>query len=467
MLGKYNLGLDNLIEYLFKFVSTRLFLQLTFLWFILQGILFAVSTKFGIPPDESYHLSFIKLFAENNLSPFITNQDNYFHLGEVIRIPFFLYHYVFSFIYILFQDNEIAYIVIRLMNVILGALSLFITLKIASEIKLSNLVKNLSLFMLSNTLMFVFLSSSINYDNLFITLSLVCVLFLLRLLKELKPLDLLIFCNVIVAGSLVKINFLPIAAVCVFILLWTYRTKLYEIGSTFLKLNYKHFSVFPMIFILIVLIIFAVHKYGYNIVTYQSISPRCDEINLIEYCRQNAVFARNERIALDAKRTPTKDSFEYFFDWVPLMFERTYGIFSHQIMLPNQFIFKYIHVYVILAFFAFARLYSRKENSMTIILIILLFNLSLIFMESLSTYTNSGRFGFATQGRYLFGVLPLIYIAANYYILELLDMNIKIKGAFVLISLLIFSVSSLPTYLLFSDVTWYSDQTKNLKLKFE
>src|SRR4029078_6207021 len=122
----------------------------------------------AIPPDERFHYGTVQLFAQNGWLPFIHNQLGHYNLGEVAHTPYFLYGYILSIPYHFLNHVNGSIYILRLLNIALGAASLYVAYRLFSKLGLPQAVRNLSIFMMANTLMFVFLSASVSYDNLFI-----------------------------------------------------------------------------------------------------------------------------------------------------------------------------------------------------------------------------------------------------------------------------------------------------------
>ncbi len=445
-------------ESLAVFVSSATFLKLAFAWFILQAIFFAFTTRVGLPPDENYHVAFIGLFTDNNFSPVVTNQGDYLALGDVVRTPFFLYHWLLSPIYGLFGGGDNAVVALRIINLLIGVGSLYLVYKIAGELKLSKLVRNLSIFMLSGTLMFAFIAASVSYDNLFIFLSLAAILLLIRLLAKISARDLLLLAVVLVAGLMVKLNFLALA----FAVLAVLAAKLFAGRKTLIKTFVKSFAAgkrlnIALCVVLLALALLAVHRYGYNLVKYHALQPGCTQVMSLEDCRQNALFVRNEMVYGDGRLSPSKDPFEYVYDWVPLIQDRTYGIMAHEELRPLRITSLWLQALILLAFVALVRAWNKKDRQLTILAGICAFYVLVVLLDNYGRYLATGRFDFVVHGRYLFGVLPILYLISSFYILKFVS-NIYARGAFLAVSLVMFLLASLPTYLARTTPEWYMER---------
>ncbi len=446
---------ENASKLVLDAVASSWFLKLTFAWFILQAIFFAATTRYGLPPDEVYHFTYIKLFAENFPSPFLTNQGGYDVLLEATRNPFFLYHYLLSFPYLLVSSLDNSFIFLRFINILFGIGSLYLVYKIAVLSKLPALITNISIFMLCSTLMFVFLSGSISYDNLFVLLSLCGIFVMLKLLKKVSAKNILALTAIIVAGSLVKINFLPMAFVLVAIFAYKYHKKIPIVIFDFKKSFNKAriINIFICILICMLGILFT-EKYVLNLIHYKKLAPNCEQVRSLEDCRRNALFRREEMLVASNQKGEIGLP-QYTINWFSTMLDRTFGIFAHERFLPNKFIDIYSRILIVLSTVLIIRYWTFKDKILSIFTIIILFNtLSLLIFENYAKYKDTGILGLAVHGRYLFAILPLIYILANYYIFKNISSNI-VKAIIICATILIFATSSLPTYLYKATKDWY------------
>src|SRR5690242_15239138 len=102
--------LDHAAERVFTFVSSTLFFRLTVILFVTEALFFALKIRYGLPPDENYHYSFIQLLSQNLSSPFIDKQAGFSVVYDALRTPFFLYHYLLAFPYAVIRDFGWAYV---------------------------------------------------------------------------------------------------------------------------------------------------------------------------------------------------------------------------------------------------------------------------------------------------------------------------------------------------------------------
>jgi hypothetical protein len=452
-------ALNIVLNKFIAFISSGLFLKIVFAWFLIQAVYMALSTKIGIPPDENYHISFIRLYSESGISPILTGQEGYFALGEAVKTPFFLYHYLMSFPYRLFSEFSGVVFLLRFINISFGAFSLLFVYRIGKSLKLSAPAINTSIFMLSNTIMFVFLSASVNYDNLFILLSLVTVCLVLNLLKALDYRKLLLLIITILGGMLVKVSFFPVVLLVlpVFHKIFVEHTHIFRVfkNEWRKKLN---LVLLGTVFVFGFLFSF---KYIGNIINYGKYSPSCTQVLTIDQCRQNGIFSRSETYNKSVAPPTPRSTFEYFFDWVVRMQEGTFGIFGHKSTTPTPLIFIGFQLFIIIGFISLVRLIRRQESMIILVVTFIAVYIFILVVKNNSIYEHRGIFELALQGRYAFAVLPLTYLVFNHYIFKLLNKKMYMS-IFIVVMLVVFSSGGLPSYILATNPEWHTKPSQNV-----
>ncbi|MBI4034519.1 glycosyltransferase family 39 protein [Candidatus Saccharibacteria bacterium] len=451
--------LKQLANQLLAVISSRRFLYFTFGWFILSATVIAATTRFGLPPDETYHYNFIQLFAGNGWLPGLADQDGYYLLGEAVKTPFFLYHYLLSLPTHLFNLTGYDIYLLRLVNVVFGILTLLVVYKIARLLKLSKFVTNLSLFMLANTLMFVFINSAINYDSLFNLLSLTAIWLLMKSLAKPSWLISLSLAASLLAGLLVKKNFIVVAAavalVLIFKLVPDWRSKL---KLKMPQLSWRLGSLAALVAVLAVLV---GQHYGGNLASYKSYEPRCDQVLALEQCRQSRLFVRQEQLDNMARPAATKGAVEYSVDWLGLMGERTYGVFGHSSFRPNSIIFILIELILTVGAAAVIRAYHRRAGPINLLLVIGLAYLAALIFENHLRYEKYGSFSFAVQGRYALVSLALFYLVMVYYFSQAVRNKVALALSATAVIVVLF-ISSLPAYVIQTNADWRNRLTNRL-----
>jgi hypothetical protein len=450
-------------------VASKKFRYFIYCWFVLQIVYMAISTNTGIPPDEGTHMRTIELYSRDGIDPFIQNQpEEAYQLGAVSRSPSYMYHYIMSFPYRLIPDSFGALqqtIIMRLFNLIFSVTGLLVFSKVLLLLKTKDLVHNLTLFMVANTLMLVFLSSSVNYDNLVFLCVNVVFYYFIKVLKTPDLADVLKLVAIMLFASLVKFTFLPLGALLVGVLVFNYRQNL---PGTFKKLkkskklvNQKTLLILTTACLLLLVLFF--ERYGLNYIRYGTYKPQCDQVNTYDQCLSSALFRRN----LEFRDNLAEDKVpgvSFTLRWLERNKEGIFGILGHKFADETSFV-RYSS-FAILSIMSVAIIYKLKTGlkeinyllaiAVAYTIILLLFNYSL--------FQKSGRFGLALQGRYVFPVIGLFYLAGNYYIDKIFETKRRLYAFWAVILIMIFLLSSLPGYIYTTNSTWWTDYTKDINI---
>jgi hypothetical protein len=452
-------------ESLRLFVASGLFLKLSLTWFLLQALYIAISTNTSVPADElGFHVPLIQLFAENSINPLLTGQDGYYFLGEVVRSPFMIYHYLLSFPYRIFSDSDVSILLLRSINIGIGVTSLLVVKRIAEQLGVSAFVRNLSIFMLSNTLMFVFLFASINYDNLFILVSLLTFSVILSLAKKVTATRVLHLLLLVAVGSLTKISYLPIGVFALgavaYLVIKDVRANGYEVHFQALRSRYSA----VLLAALLLVGGFGLLKYVPNLVEFQTPTPACDSVMTVEQCRENFIYARNTALQNGPVPDISIGGFEYVTTWISLMSNRTYGILGHKITKPTVLIASWSWILFYIGTIAFIRKVQFNNLGRNIVMIGVAVYIVALINQNYGGYVSKGIIDLAVQGRYLFAVLPIMLLICNQYIFELVR-STRIKFALTFITLAVFASAGLPSYMIATSEKWYTEPTKNFNTR--
>lgn len=386
--------------------------------FSFYSVFIAFNLQPGIIPDEPAHFLFSKHYSTTwGIPPDIPET---YQLGWYIKQNPFLFYWIngrvinfLDFIYPSISDWQ-TFVILRLVNVIYGIGTVFFCFLLSKELLKNRWWQLLPVFLLTNTLMFVFLSGGVNYDNLTNLFSMAGIYFWVRALCKREFLrSSLGWLISISAGALVKFTILPLAL------------AMFVGWVIFLIINRK--EIFPLaitnrfeIFLLVICAGFIIGNlalYGYNLIAYQNIRPQCTQILTVEQCQENPYANRYEEYALEEKLTISEsidlgypDPITYTIDsWIPNMFYRIFGILGHRSYFPTRMIIFY-RLLFFWTIFLIIKYWQRP--SFTIVSMISVF----IFYAFVLLYTNYNSelvYGFkqiAMQGRYLFPVIGIAYV---------------------------------------------------------
>lgn len=421
-------------------------------------------TEFAVPPDENFHFNLIKLYAERSYTPFISNQEEYYWLGDVTRQGSVLFHYILSWPYRLLDSLPATYVYFRFINIGFAVGSLLLIQRLAKQLGLSDFVANLSLFMLINTLMFVFLSAAISYDNPVIMLSLLSMVLLVSVMQNFRTVPFLFLVLVMLVASVVKFTFLPLALFIAVALTVYYRKSIGSKAHLVLKdvkanLFTKHMLI--LIPLLLISLIFAFERYGTNLIEYNSVKVGCAEVHSTEECRKSPLFRRGERVET-MDREPSLSVPGFSFRWIITTKERIYGIFAHESMASLSLVSYGAWAVIGLMAVAFIRKYRWKGRPLDYLLLISLAYVAVVAVKNFTAYMDHGIFGMALQGRYIFPVLPVLYLAGNHHAEKLFKGRSGVLSLYVALVLGVFVIAGLPSYIFLAGPEWYADGFRDL-----
>ncbi len=328
-----------------------------FVVFTGYSTLFALRARAGSIPDETAHFMLSRHFSTTWGIP--PDGPETFPHGYIRHRPV-LYYWINGRVlnvlglFLPFAGEWKMLVILRLVNVVYAILSLIFCYLLGKEIIANRWWRLLGVFFLTNTLMFVFLSGGVNYDNLTNACCFAGIYFLARVFngKDFYQNSVLsMIC--ILAGTLVKITVLPLAGILFFT--WVFYVVRNRANIHFRRL--LDWKLLPLLLIFVALVWLNFSVYGLNIIKYRSLSPACEKIYTIEQCRMSAVVRRDEKVGLtepltlpDVIKMGKPDPVEWFFDfWQVTILTGIYGIKSGITNSPGWIItlFRMVYEWVI------------------------------------------------------------------------------------------------------------------------
>lgn len=307
---------------------------------------------------------------------------------------------------------------LRLLNIDYALGSILFCFLLSKEVIKNKWWQLLPVFLLTNTLMFVFLSAGVNYDNLANLFSMASLFFLARILNKKD-----FFSNSlgwmlsICLGTLVKYPILPLAlATGTVWLVFTIKNR-----KRLLPIKIKGPKLIATGLILLVMIAGNLGIYGVNLIKYQSVTPDCRDLLSEEQCEISPFVKRFNEIGLDHKLT-TEESvqrgypnpLEYVVDnWIPNMLYRVYGILSTISYFPPHIIIFYRLLFFWMILLAFRYIKQPSFTILSMAGIFLFYSMVLLYIN----YNSELTYGFkniAMQGRYIFPVIGAVYVLIGY-----------------------------------------------------
>lgn len=411
---------------------TKIALGFLLLAFIGSAAYFAFRLKPGIVPDEITHFLTTRAYATTWGFPADTPQT--YALGTLQHQAFAYYWLTARGLNMLHALNPILnegaqLVFLRLLNVLFSVAGIVFVFLYASEITASREGALFAVFMLVNTLMFVFLSGGANYDNLLNACCFASLYFLTRVFNGhdfvKNSLMWIFFCSF---GALVKYTMLPLAAISA--ALWiSYAVR----HRASIKLNGKRDAARVALSLLCVLLVVGnIGLYGVNLLRFHGLMPSCTQVLTYAQCMQNANFARNQALALPAKLSVQEamasgypDPVRYaLLEWLPLMLERVYGILGHQIYYPPLLTtLQLLFIFWIAA--VSIRYWKRPPFSVAATYVILLGYLCVLLLLNYNIELGYGFRHIALQGRYAFPVIGIYYAVVARALLSITNTRVR------------------------------------------
>jgi hypothetical protein len=443
---------NNLISF-WKTHGETFLLVLILIGFLAYALFFAFNLKTGIIPDETAHFRFSKHFSTTIGIPADTYET--YSLGWYIEQNPFLYYWINGRIINIFHlirsdasDRQVL-VMLRLINVLFSLGTVYICYLLSCQVIKKHWWRLLPVFYLTNTLMFVFLSSGVNYDNLANLFSMTGLYFLVRVLQKKDfVINSLLWITAIALGSLVKYPILPLGLVMAVVWL------VYILGTR-PKIHAAEFKGFqPIILSVVLLIVLSgnIAIYGNNLIRYQSITPPCQEILLESQCQVSPYVRRHKEIALERKLS-IRESVEMGYPnpiqyigntWIKIMIMRTFGIAGHLSYSPESLVnFYRIMVYGMITL-TVVNLKRLKSTTYSLIAIAVFYSIVLLIQN----YNSELVYGFlhiAFQGRYIFPVIGAIYTIIPSVLIATENRYIQLGS--VIFSMILFFVGG-PTFVL-------------------
>jgi len=392
---------------------------------ILLGLLITYFVVFGLlmvhtsgQPDQGSHYYFSQRFSETWGIPDEEPNTSFTVTGQP-----YLYYWINGAVYkiykLIFPPGQIkSALIFRLISVFYAVWTVIYTYKLTLKITGNPYASLLSAFFLSNTLMFVFVSGGISYDNL---MNLAAVAAIYHLVKIYNKDDFIKNTALIgiwvIVGSLAKDQHLLLSLI-IFIAWLTFTIRnVRKLNFSFEKKN----IVFIVLFFLLLILFLSL--YGRNFLVYGRITPSCNQVKNSELCRtydyryefyepfnlQRILFVRDD----------LSNPFNYAITfWIPKMFESIWGILSHVTFVPRLS----VSLHGILVFWAFVCFfyYSKLKEPLAVLLIIILFAYcSYVFLWNYKTEVEFSFQHFVITGRYLQPILSILLTLMTYSYLKI------------------------------------------------
>lgn len=413
--------------------------------------LVAFNLKREIIPDEAVHVALSEYFATSWGIPPDTPQT--YQYGLIAQKPF-LYYWINGRLLNVFHwvipepGSWKILVLLRLVSVLYSTLAVVFCYLLAKEVIKSPWWQALVLFLLTNTMMFVFLSGGANYDSLVNLCSFAGIYFFIRLLNGNSfHLNSLAWMISIFAGTLVKITVLPLLAVIAALwVIYTIRNRK--------RINFKPVLEWKLALLLVVfsgLVFLNFLIFGINLIQYRAVIPSCTMLLSENECEQNPIFVRDREAAekfsvRDMLNGNVPDPITWFAGyWAPSMLKMTFGFAGGRHYTPPELSITLIYVWFIAMLLLVIRFHKRASQPLLGLAVIVIFYTLTLLQTNLSSELNTGFKHLGIQGRYLFPVLGGLFILFVYFAASV--QNRAVSGAVAFLTIVIFSLNS-PLWIL-------------------
>lgn len=456
-----------------RFLASDNFFYGTLTLFILQALWFAFTAKYPMAFDENYHFGLIKLHAQQWL-PFFTHQPpNAGIYGSVVRDPSYLYHYLMSFPYRLISlitANQIAQVItLRILNIAMAAGSFVLFRKLLGRLGASRALSHTVLILFCLIPIVPFLAAHINYDNLFILFTVLGLLVAFDWLDDLAANHLSVIRMagltwILLAGSLVKYPFLPIAVELGAMglwQLWKRRAHLPALWHSFMS-DARRQPIWLLTALtvgtLIISGLFA-ERYVVNLVKYHSPSPDCSKVLDVNTCLQYSPWARNYTFAQQMPSGDSPSKTAYPLQWVEGMWQRSFFAISDTyetgspLPIPGGTSAVIGFVGALLFLWYFRRILRGNVYRQTALLVLAGYTLAL-FIQTFEGYMETGV-PIAVNGRYLVPFMPIMFLFIGLAFRESWRHHALVKPvAALVVILLLLQGGGVMTFIVESDESW-------------
>ena len=444
--------------------------------FVAQAIWLAFSAAYPMAFDESYHLGLIQLHAQQWL-PFFTSQPDTGVYGAAGRDPSYLYHWLMSYPYrlvaALTHSQTAQVICLRLLNIALFAYALVLYRRVLRRIGTPAAATHAMLLAFILIPVAPFLAATINYDNLLLVAVAWSALLAFDVLAVFKagrlPLARIgVLATVLVAASLIKYPFLPIAFVIVAVLVWrAARARLLGIKTWRAACaEFRGIALARQILLALLLLaclgLFA-ERYAVNTAVYHTPVPKCDQVENDDVCLQYGPWQRDYWLAQAKPGSWHPDLLAYTGTWIHGMWYRLYfGIGPaprYDTQAPLFLISRVgIGVCVLLLVglaWRLRKVLAGHPERIMLLWIILGYGLAL-FADNYAEYINTGE-GVAINGRYWLPLLPFFFGLSGLAWLDILRKRraVLVGAASLVLAVMLLQGGGAMTYIVRSNDAWY------------
>jgi hypothetical protein len=445
-----------------------------------------------VPPDEVTHFGICKIFSKSFLLPL--NSPESYQFGLVTNIPW-LYYWFMGKLLVLNILGISDLVFLRILNIPLAFVTVYYVWRLLRLLTDDRLTQILLIVVMTNTLMFSFLSATVSYDNLTNLLAAMAIYYLFAFFKERSGNLLALSLLSLLAGCLTKTTVLPLALLlgALFVLreIRNIPTMTTAVKEYFTATGRLKIVVVAGIFVCIAL---NMQLYGGNYLKYGAVTPAVEDVLPLEKAMQYRLTARNHILKLFKQGKITVEQaremamlithpgdredtvgmvlnyaylqqvgfkpmrpLPYTAMWILQMLSTSFGIKAH-IGMPNHgFSFIPLTLLILSVLTAFVmrwRPWDLDWLPAGLLGISACYAAFLIIRINYPTYLDSKDIVLSVAGRYIFPVMGPVYVVSCLYLMRLFKGE---KGRLVLAAMaaLILIMSDFPYFLSHVTPEWY------------
>ncbi|WP_353809256.1 hypothetical protein [Agromyces sp. SYSU T00194] len=414
----------------------------------LSGAAIALVARPFLLYDEFYHVGIVDAFA-GQAAPFPSPDPESGYLGDVTRLPSYLYHYLLSFPYRLAvaagASEFEAVVLLRLITVAITTTSLIWFRRIGRGLGLSGAIVNTALLVFVMLPVVPFVAATVNYDG---PLLLLTAIFLWRAMlvqaaPRFDPAAWAIMLGVGAIASVTKYTFLPVFAAAIVMLLVNEFLRARASGwgewwSTRERVDVRSPWTWIVGALLAIAFALVLERIGWNLLAYGTPNPSCGDLHAEEYCRAYGPYRRNADLRAGHETTPIGLSSAWYFlmgDWIPwtILTSTTVGGETPtgvQTLTGSEFLLNLLRIGTTVAVvFALLVLAPALRNGRARLLVVVSLALAgALFVLNYNGWRTNG-IALAIQARYLMPVLPVLLMGAGFGVARTLRLTQRRPGA--------------------------------------
>lgn len=383
-----------------------------------------------LPYDEQYHYGLVQYYA-HHANPFMGHEPaGMGAYGVVAHQGSYLYHYLMSLPLRLIQpfvhSQYAQLLVLRSLNILLGIATLYLLYRLARRLGLGAVAAQVVVLAFALTPVFYQLSAQLNYDNLLIPITILCIVMALKITEQIRTGGDWAFqtaglVSLLLVASLVKYSFLPImAAIVLYLAVLLFRSYGWRGIAKALANGFRGVSRWQKVAIVTLLVASGLlwgQRYGVNLVQYHTPNPQCNAVMSVQTCSAYGTWSRNYQLHATRDERPMSGlQLTYFTHiWAKMMAAEPYSIVQvspdgHPTYVKQQPLLSVAMVIVGAGCLALLLSFRRlmRLPALPLLASVTAAYLLVLWGQNFADYHNL-HFLVAVQGRYLLPVLPILY----------------------------------------------------------